>query len=74
MQTRTLGNPTVGQVEVSAIGLGEMPLSLADRPARDQALRPVRAALDAGVPLIDTARTLTSVLAPTEARAAEGLK
>ena len=55
MQTRTLGNPTVGRVEVSAIGLGEMPLSLADRPDRDQALRTIRAALDAGVTLIDTA-------------------
>jgi aryl-alcohol dehydrogenase-like predicted oxidoreductase len=55
VQTRTLGNPTVGQVEVSAVGLGEMPLSLADRPDRDQALRTIHAALDAGVTLIDTA-------------------
>ena len=55
MQTRTLGTATTGTVEVSAIGLGEMPLSLADRPDRAQALRTVRAALDAGVTLIDTA-------------------
>lgn len=55
MQTRHIGNDTVGQVEVSAIGLGEMPLSLDDRPDRDQALRTIRAALDAGVTLIDTA-------------------
>ena len=55
MQTRTLGTPTTGTVEVSAIGLGEMPLSLADRPDRQQAIRTVHAALDAGVTFIDTA-------------------
>ena len=55
MQTRTLGTPTTGRVEVSAIGLGEMPLSLADRPDRQQAIRTVHAALDAGVTFIDTA-------------------
>ena len=55
MQTRTLGTATTGTVEVSAIGLGEMPLSLADRPDRQQAIRTVHAALDAGVTFIDTA-------------------
>jgi aryl-alcohol dehydrogenase-like predicted oxidoreductase len=55
VQTRTIGNGTVGVVEVSAIGLGEMPLSLADRPDRERALRTIAAALDAGVTLIDTA-------------------
>ena len=55
MQTRTIGTQTTGTVEVSAIGLGEMPLSLADRPDRSQAIRTVHAALDAGVTLIDTA-------------------
>jgi aryl-alcohol dehydrogenase-like predicted oxidoreductase len=55
VQTRTIGTDTTGTVEVSAIGLGEMPLSLADRPDRDQALRTVRAALDAGVTFFDTA-------------------
>lgn len=55
MQTRTLGTDTTGTVEVSAIGLGEMPLSVTDRPDRDRAIRTVRAALDAGVTLIDTA-------------------
>ena len=55
MQTRTLGTETTGTVEVSAIGLGEMQLSLADRPDRQQAIRTVHAALDAGVTLIDTA-------------------
>jgi aryl-alcohol dehydrogenase-like predicted oxidoreductase len=55
VQTRTIGTDSTGTVEVSAIGLGEMQLSLADRPDRDQAVRTIRAALDAGVTLIDTA-------------------
>lgn len=50
MHQRTLGDRTVG-----AIGLGAMPMSLDDRPARAQALRTIHAALDAGVTLIDTA-------------------
>jgi aryl-alcohol dehydrogenase-like predicted oxidoreductase len=45
----------IGDVKVSAIGLGEMPLSLSSRPDRRQAVDTVRAALDAGVTLIDTA-------------------
>jgi aryl-alcohol dehydrogenase-like predicted oxidoreductase len=55
VQTREIGNETVGTVGVSAIGLGEMQLSLADRPDRERALRTVRAALDAGITLVDTA-------------------
>jgi len=55
VQTRTLGTPATGTVEVGAIGLGEMPLSLADRPDEPQAIRTIHAALDAGVTLIDTA-------------------
>ena len=50
MPTRRLGG-----LQVSAIGLGEMPLSLADRPDEAQAVRTVHAALDVGVNLIDTA-------------------
>jgi aryl-alcohol dehydrogenase-like predicted oxidoreductase len=50
MPTRRLGGLPVG-----AIGLGEMPLSLAGRPDEAQALRTIHAALDAGVTLIDTA-------------------
>jgi aryl-alcohol dehydrogenase-like predicted oxidoreductase len=46
---------SIGPVQVSAIGLGEMQLSLADRPDEDQAIRTIHAALDAGVTLIDTA-------------------
>jgi aryl-alcohol dehydrogenase-like predicted oxidoreductase len=46
---------TLGDRQVSAIGLGAMPLSVDDRPPRARALRTVHAALDAGVTLIDTA-------------------
>jgi aryl-alcohol dehydrogenase-like predicted oxidoreductase len=46
---------TIGDIEVGAIGLGEMQLSLADRPDEDQGVRTIHAALDAGVTLIDTA-------------------
>ncbi len=50
MQTRRLGS-----VQVSAIGLGAMPLSIDGRPDEDRAFATVHAALDAGVTLIDTA-------------------
>ena len=50
MPTRRLGG-----LQVSAIGLGEMPLSLDGRPDEAQAVRTIHAALDAGVNLIDTA-------------------
>ncbi len=54
MQTRRLGD-----LDVSAIGLGGMPLSRPGRtgglPDRDQAIATVHAALDLGVTLIDTA-------------------
>jgi aryl-alcohol dehydrogenase-like predicted oxidoreductase len=45
----------IGGVRVSAIGLGEMPLSLESRPDEAQAIRTIHASLDAGVTLIDTA-------------------
>lgn len=45
----------IGDVVVSAIGLGEMPLSVQGRPAEPDAHRTVAAALDAGITLIDTA-------------------
>ena len=45
----------IGDVQVGAVGLGEMPLSLAGRPGEEQAHETVRAALEAGVTLIDTA-------------------
>ncbi|MGM1064740.1 aldo/keto reductase [Saccharothrix sp. Mg75] len=45
----------IGGVEVSAIGLGGMPMSLAGRPERDRSVDTIRTALDKGVTLIDTA-------------------
>jgi aryl-alcohol dehydrogenase-like predicted oxidoreductase len=45
----------LGGLKVSAIGLGEMPMSLAGRPDEAQSIRTVHAALDAGATLIDTA-------------------
>jgi aryl-alcohol dehydrogenase-like predicted oxidoreductase len=46
----------IGDVTVSAIGLGAMPLSTkSERPTREEAIGVVHAALDAGVTLIDTA-------------------
>jgi aryl-alcohol dehydrogenase-like predicted oxidoreductase len=46
----------IGDLTVSAIGLGAMPLSTkGDRPSPDDAAAVVHAALDAGVTLIDTA-------------------
>ncbi|MGY1637364.1 aldo/keto reductase [Geodermatophilus sp. SYSU D00742] len=51
MQQRRIGNVTV-----SAIGLGAMPLSTKERrPSHDDAVATIHAALDAGVTLIDTA-------------------
>jgi aryl-alcohol dehydrogenase-like predicted oxidoreductase len=50
MPTRRLGGLRIG-----AVGLGEMPLSLAGRPDEARAVRTIHAALDAGVTLIDTA-------------------
>jgi aryl-alcohol dehydrogenase-like predicted oxidoreductase len=46
----------IGDVTVSAVGLGAMPLSSkVDRPSPEDAVAVVHAALDAGVTLIDTA-------------------
>jgi aryl-alcohol dehydrogenase-like predicted oxidoreductase len=46
----------IGDMTVSAIGLGAMPLSTKeDRPSTEEAIAVVHAALDAGVTLIDTA-------------------
>ncbi|MER6185529.1 aldo/keto reductase [Streptomyces sp. NPDC001652] len=46
---------TLGDLRVSAVGLGAMPLSLEGRPDERRALATVHAALDAGVTLLDTA-------------------
>jgi aryl-alcohol dehydrogenase-like predicted oxidoreductase len=45
----------IGDVKVSAIGLGGMPMSIEGRPDRERSLATIHAALDAGVTLIDTA-------------------
>ncbi len=45
----------IGDRRVSAIGLGEMPLSIEGRPDEAQAMGTIHAALDAGFTLIDTA-------------------
>lgn len=55
MQQRSIGNRTVGVVEVGAIGLGGMALCVPDATPRERVLATVRTALDAGVTLIDTA-------------------
>ncbi|QTE27929.1 aldo/keto reductase [Pengzhenrongella sicca] len=50
MQTRRIGTQ-----QVSAIGLGGMPMSIEGRPDEARSIATVHAALDAGVTLIDTA-------------------
>jgi aryl-alcohol dehydrogenase-like predicted oxidoreductase len=46
---------SIGTTQVSAIGLGGMPMSIEGRPDADRSVRTIHAALDAGVTLIDTA-------------------
>jgi len=55
MKTRILGNPSVGRVEVGAVGLGLMTFDQTGTQPREQLLDTLRAALDAGVTLLDTA-------------------
>lgn len=55
MRTRSIGNDTVGRTEVGAIGLGLMTFDQTGTQPREQLLATVRAALDAGVTLFDTA-------------------
>jgi aryl-alcohol dehydrogenase-like predicted oxidoreductase len=50
MKTRTIGDVTV-----SAIGFGGMPISIEGRPDEDRAIATIHAALDAGITFIDTA-------------------
>jgi len=50
MQTRRIGD-----LQVSAIGLGGMPMSIEGRPDEQRSVATVHAALDAGVTLFDTA-------------------
>ena len=46
---------SIGDVKVSAIGLGALHMSSQGRPNRDRSLATIHAALDAGITLIDTA-------------------
>lgn len=55
MRTRQIGNDQVGRVEVGAIGLGLMTFDQTGTQPREQLAATVRAALDAGVILFDTA-------------------
>jgi aryl-alcohol dehydrogenase-like predicted oxidoreductase len=50
VQTRRIGDR-----EVSAIGLGGMPMSIEGRPDRQRSIATIHAALDAGITFIDTA-------------------
>jgi aryl-alcohol dehydrogenase-like predicted oxidoreductase len=50
MQTRR-----IGETQVSAIGLGGMPMSIEGRPDEQRSVATIHAALDAGVTLFDTA-------------------
>ena len=55
MQTREIGNDQVGRVQVSAIGLGLMTFDQSGAQPRNQLADTVRAAVDAGITLFDTA-------------------
>lgn len=55
MHTRELGNDTVGRLRVGAIGLGLMTFDQSGTQPRAQLVETVRAAVDAGVTLFDTA-------------------
>lgn len=46
---------TIGDVQVSAIGLGGMPMSIESRPDEARSIATIHAALDLGVTLFDTA-------------------
>jgi aryl-alcohol dehydrogenase-like predicted oxidoreductase len=48
-------NRRIGKVEISAVGLGGMPLSIEGRPDEKQAITTIHAALDAGITFVDTA-------------------
>jgi aryl-alcohol dehydrogenase-like predicted oxidoreductase len=46
---------TIGDMSVSAIGLGGMPMSIEGRPDRERSIATIHAALDAGITFFDTA-------------------
>jgi aryl-alcohol dehydrogenase-like predicted oxidoreductase len=55
VRTRHIGNDSVGRTEVGAIGLGLMTFDQTGTQPREQLATTVRAALDAGITLFDTA-------------------
>ena len=55
VQTREIGNDMVGRLKVGAIGLGLMTFDQTGTQPREQLAATVRAALEAGVTLFDTA-------------------
>lgn len=55
MRTREIGNDQVGRVDVGAIGLGLMTFDQTGAQPREQLADTVRAAVEAGVTLFDTA-------------------
>ena len=55
MHSRSIGNDTVGRIEVGAIGLGLMTFDQTGTQPRQQLLDTVTAAIDAGVTLFDSA-------------------
>ncbi|TCN30583.1 aryl-alcohol dehydrogenase-like predicted oxidoreductase [Kribbella orskensis] len=55
MASETNKTRRIGDAEVSAIGLGGMPMSIEGRPDEDRSIATIHAALDAGITLIDTA-------------------
>ncbi len=55
VQTREIGNDTVGRVQVGAVGLGLMTFDQTGTQPREQLADTIKAALDAGVTLFDTA-------------------
>ncbi|TDC16076.1 aldo/keto reductase [Kribbella albertanoniae] len=55
MGTQTKNTRTIGDVQVSPIGLGAMPMSIEGRPDEARSIATIHAALDAGITLIDTA-------------------
>jgi aryl-alcohol dehydrogenase-like predicted oxidoreductase len=48
-------NRRIGDVQVSAIGLGSMPMSIEGRPEESRSIATIQAGLEVGVTLIDTA-------------------
>ncbi|GAB3939985.1 aldo/keto reductase [Kribbella albertanoniae] len=55
MGTQTKNTRTIGDVQVSPIGLGAMPMSIEGLPDEARSIATIHAALDAGITLIDTA-------------------